>query len=112
MTNAVLPTSEAQLLRSVQKIVSPLIREGVFGNFELALRALLLDYVDRQIAVYTDKNSEFETRHKKNFDSFTASLKNRATPDQEDEWMDWESALVFLRKWQSVREQVAKDVAA
>jgi len=112
MTNAVLSTSESQLLRSVEKIVSPLIREGVFDNFEFALRALLLDYVDRQIAGYKNKNAEFESRHNQNFDSFTVSLKNRATPEQEDVWMDWESALVFLRKWQAVREQVTKDVTA
>jgi hypothetical protein len=112
MTNATLSASESQLLRSVEKIVSPLIREGVFDNFEFALRALLLDYVDRQIASYKNKNAEFEFRHKQNFDLFSTSLKNRATPEQEDEWMDWESVLVFLRKWQAVREQVTKDVVA
>jgi len=112
MTSSILSTGESKLLRSAEKIVSPLIREGVFDSFELALRALLLDYVDRQIAVYKNKNHEFETRFKQNFDLFSASLKNKATPEQEDIWMDWESALVFLRKWQAIREQVTKDVVA
>ncbi|MDD2922016.1 MAG: hypothetical protein PHQ36_06990, partial [Anaerolineales bacterium] len=80
--------------------------------FERALRALLLDYVDRQVVEYKNKNAEFEARYKQTFDSFTASLKNSATPEQEDEWMDWEAALVFLRKWQTIRKQVTEDVAA
>ena len=112
MTNAVLSANETQLARSVEKIVSPLIREGVFDNFERALSALLLDYIDRQIARYKNTNDELEKRYKQNFDSFSASLKNSAAPEQEEAWMDWESALIFLRKWQAVRAQVTEHAAA
>ncbi len=112
MTNITLSANEAQLVRSVEKIVSPLIREGVFDNFERALSALLLDYIDRQIAVYKNKNDELEARYQQNFDSFSASIKNTAAPEQEDVWMDWEAALVFLRKWQAVRAQVIEHASA
>ncbi len=114
MTKPVSSTNanEAQLIQFAEKIVSPLIREGVFENFELAFRALLVDYVDRQIAIYKSKNDELEARYKQNFDAFTSSLKNRAVPEQEDVWMDWESALAFLRKWQAIRDQVTKNDAA
>jgi len=90
--------NEAQLIRYAEEIVSPLIREGVFEDFERALRALLLDYIDRQVAKYKNKNLELEAYYKQNFDSFTASLKNHAVSEQEDAWMDWEAALVLLRK--------------
>jgi hypothetical protein len=109
MTNATLSKSELQLVRSAKKIVLPLIREGVFDNFERALSSLLLDYVDRQIEVYKTRNAELEARYKQNFDSFSASIKNSAVPEQEDAWMDWEAALVFLRKWQAIRSQVIED---
>ena len=112
MTNAVLSANEAQLVRSAEKIVAPLIREGVFDNFERALSALLLDYIDRQIAVYQKKNAELEARYQQDFNAFSAALKNSAAPEQEDVWMDWEAALVFLRKWQSVRAQVSVHDAA
>ena len=82
MTNTVLSANEAQLVRSAEKIVSPLIREGVFDNFERALSALLLDYIDRQIEVYKNRNGELETRYKQNFDAFSASIKNTAAPDR------------------------------
>jgi len=109
MTNAALSANEAQLIQYAEKIVSPLIREGVFENFERALRALLLDYIDRQISNYKNKNAELEARYKQNFDSFTASLKNNAAPEQEDIWMDWEAQLVLLRKWQTIRSQVIEN---
>ena len=112
MANAVLSANEARLFRSAEKIVSPLIREGVFENFERALSALLVDFIDRQIAVYKNKNDELEARYKQNFDSFSASIKNTAAPEQEDVWMDWEAALVFLRKWQAVRAQVTEHGSA
>lgn len=109
MTNATLSANDSKLIQYAEKIVSPLIREGVFENFERALRALLLDYIDRQISIYENKNAELEARYKHNFDSFTASLKNKASPEQEDIWMDWEAALVLLRKWQKIRGQVIEN---
>ncbi len=109
MTNATLSAHEAQLIHHAEKIVSPLIREGVFENFERALRALLLDYIDRQISSYKNKNAELEARYKQDFDSFTASLKNNAAPEKEDAWMDWEAAVVLLRKWQKIRSQVIEN---
>jgi hypothetical protein len=112
MTNLTLSANEAQLVRSVEKLVSPLIREGVFDNFERALSALLLDYIDRQIAVYQEKNDKLEARYKQDFDSFSTSIKNKAAPEQEDVWMDWETVLVFLRKWQAVRAQVIEHGSA
>lgn len=38
-----------------------------------------MDFIDRQIAIYKNKNTEFEACYKQDFDSFTASLKNCAT---------------------------------
>lgn len=108
MKDVVVSSDQARLIHLAEKIVSPLIHEGMFEDFERAFRALLLDYVDRHIAIYKDKNAEFEARYQQNFDSFTASLKNRATPAQEDEWMDWESAVLFLAKWQFIRGQVVE----
>lgn len=112
MTNPTLSANEAQLVRSVEKIVSPLIREGVFDNFERALSALLLDYIDRQIALYQEKNDKLEAQYKQSFEVFSASLKNTAKPEQEDVWMDWEAIQVFLHKWQSVRAQVIEHGSA
>jgi hypothetical protein len=112
MTNLTYSPNEVRLMQYAEKLFAPLIREGVFDNFERVFQTLLLDYIDRQIALYKSKNDEFESRHKQSFDAFTAGLKNRATPEQEETWMDWESARAFLRKWQSIRKQVTDNGTA
>ena len=109
MTRATHPAAENQLVEYAERLFAPLIREGVFENFERAFRALLLDYIERQIAVYKNKAAEFEARYQQSFEAFTASLQGRATPAEEEAWLDWEAALIFLRKWQNIRKQVAGD---
>ncbi len=104
--------AEMRLVEYAERLFAPLIREGVFENLERAFRALLLDYVERQIATYKHKVAECESRYQQSFEIFTASLKGRATPDEEEAWMDWEAALTFLSKWQRIRAQVAGDGAA
>ena len=106
MSNITYSPNEVRLMQYAEKLFTPLIREGVFDNLERAFSTLLLDYIDRQIVLYKNKNNEFETQHQQSFDDFTASLKNRATPEQEEAWMDWESAITFLHKWQNIRKQV------
>ncbi len=108
MTQATHSSSEIQLLEYAEQLFAPLVREGVFENFERAFRALLLDYVDRKINGYRTHAAEFESRYKQGFEAFTASLKGRATPDEEEVWMDWETTLTFLNKWQRIRAQVVK----
>lgn len=34
-------------------------------------------------------------------------MRGKATIAEEDEWMDWEEALVFPRKWNKIKRQIA-----
>lgn len=112
MSSATHSPTEIQLVEYAARLFAPLIREGVFENLERAFRALLLDYIERQIATYKNKAVAFEARYQQSFESFTASLQGRAAPEEEEIWMDWEAALTFLNKWQRIRAQVAGDGAA
>lgn len=112
MSNLIYSPNEVRLMQYAEKLFAPLIREGVFDNVERVFQTLLLDYIDKQITLYKNKNEEFESRHKQSFDAFTTALKNRATPEQEEAWMDWESAITFLRKWQNIRKQVTDNGTA
>ncbi len=112
MEEVVVSKDQARLIEVTEKIMSPLVKEGIFEDVERALQSVLLDYIDRRVALYKDKNTAFEIRHNTNFDTFTISLKDNATPEQEDEWMDWETALMFLKKWQVIREQVTRNALA
>lgn len=98
------------VLQQADKLFTPLVREGVFRSYDELIKALLLDYIDRQIASYGRQVKAFEKRHGMSFEEYTRGLRGKASIAEEDEWMDWEEALIFLRKWEGIKRQIA-DVA-
>ncbi len=63
-------------------------------------------HIDQQIALYEEQARAFEARHGMTFEEYTRNLRDRASIAEEDEWMDWEKALVFLRKWKKIKRQI------
>ena len=63
-------------------------------------------HIDQQIALYEEQARAFEARHGMTFEEYTRNLRDRASIAEEDEWMDWEEALVFLRKWKKIKRQI------
>jgi len=59
--------------------------------------------IDQQIALYEEQARAFEAKHEMTFEEYTHDLRGRASIAEEDEWMDWEEALVFLRKWKKIK---------
>jgi hypothetical protein len=95
------------ILEYADRIFAPLVREGIFKSYDELLKSLLSDYIDRQIALFEGQARDFEAKHGMTFEEYTHNLKGRASIAEEDEWMDWEEALVFLRKWKKVKRQTA-----
>ncbi len=62
--------------------------------------------IDQQIALYEKQVRAFEARHGMTFEEYTHNLKGRASIAEENEWMDWEEALVFLRRWEKIKRQI------
>ena len=77
-----------------------------FKSYDELLKSLLLDYIDRQIILYEEHAKAFEAKHGMTFEEYTRSLRGRASIAEEDEWMDWEEALVFLGKWRKIKRQI------
>ncbi len=99
--------SATPILEYADRLFTPLVREGIFRSYDELLKSLLLDYIDRQIALYEEQTKAFELKHGMTFEEYTHNLKGRASITEEDEWMDWEEALVFLRKWKKIKRQTA-----
>jgi hypothetical protein len=95
------------ILEYADRLFAPLVREGIFKSYDELLKSLLLDYIDRQIALYEEQMRAFEAKHGMTFEEYTRNLMGRASIAEEDEWMDWEEALVFLRKWTKIKRQTA-----
>jgi len=96
-----------QILEYADRLFAPLVREGIFKSYDELLKSLLLDYIDRQITLYEEEARDFEEKHGMTFEEYTRDLRGRASIAEEDEWMDWEEALVFLRKWTKIKRQTA-----
>ena len=95
------------ILEYADKLFTPLVQEGIFKSYGEILKSLLLDYIARQIALYEGQARAFEVKHRMTFEEYTRNLRGRASIAEEDEWMDWEEALVFLRKWEKIKRQTA-----
>ena len=91
---------------TAEKIFRPLIRENIFENYEELLKHLMLTYINQQIQTYQKQVHSFEKKHKLSFEDFSRSLKGKATWKDEDEWMDWEDAVMFLKKWERIKDEV------
>jgi hypothetical protein len=94
------------ILEYADRLFAPLVREGIFKSYDELLKSLLLDYIDRQIIFYKEQARAFEVKHEMTFEEYTRNLRGRASIAEEDEWMDWEEALVFLRKCNKIKRQI------
>ena len=99
--------SATPILEYADRLFTPLVREGIFKSYDELLKSLLLDYIDRQIILHEKQARSFEVKHRMTFEEYTRNLRGRASIAEEDEWMDWEEALVFLRKWEKIKRQTA-----
>ena len=95
-------TSQAVL----ESIVNSLVTAGIYKNEEAAIRALAVELIERKISTYQDQVQTFEKRYQHTLDQHTAMLKETASMQQEDEWMEWKGAAVMLEAWQQALQDV------
>lgn len=90
---------EQPAVKTLEAIVDSLVRTGHYETQADALRAIAMEQIKRKISSYERRIKRFERKHRTNFEAYTRRLRNRATVTQEDEWMEWESAVDMLEAW-------------
>lgn len=93
-----LHTSPSSVLTKVAK---SLVAAKRYSTTEEALWDMALSTVRGKIAYYRRRIRRLENKHGMDFDKFTARLKGKATPEQEDDWLAWKSARSMLKDWQT-----------
>lgn len=83
----------------VWRILKPLVQAGVYKDETAALKDIILDYIERKKKEYDDIIFTFQKKYKTNFDSFTNDIRNRATIENEDDWMEWKGAIEMRNGW-------------
>lgn len=90
-------------------VAGTLVARQKYSSIEEALRELALSAVREKTAYYRRRIRRLERKHATDFDTFTARLKGRATPAEEDDWLAWRSARSMLADWQQAYRDLLND---
>lgn len=93
----------------LNKVAGSLVASRVYASAEEALWEIALSAVRNKAGYYQRRIRSLERKYGVDYDSFTARLKGRASPAEEDDWLDWRSALSMLKDWQSAYQELLKD---
>ena len=103
-----LNTSPSSVLN---KVAASLVAAKRYSSTEEALWDMALSTVRSKVAYYRRRIRRLENKHGMDFDKFTARLKGKATPTQEDDWLAWKSARSMLMDWQKTYQDLRSEHA-
>ncbi len=86
-------------VKLLENLIKPLIVSGIYKNESSALKAIIVDYIDKKIAEYDAIILNFRGKYKRDFDALTKDLTNSASMDVEDDWMEWKGAIEMRNSW-------------
>jgi hypothetical protein len=66
---------------------------------------LLKDVASRKIKAYERKIKRYQAKFG-TFEGFGRKIRNKATPNQEDMWMQWEAAANTLEAWKRANSEL------
>ena len=89
------------------EIMKPLVELGLYRKSEEFLREMILDYVRHKMDFLEEQIKNFEKKYGVHFNGFTRKIKNKATIEEEDDWMEWESSINMLKAWKKVKSRLA-----
>lgn len=92
------------LVKKFEKITEPLIETGIYESPEKLMEDLISKLVETKIREYEEKIKKLETKYKKSFEEFTISIKGKASPEDEDDWLEWEASINMLKAWKGARK--------
>jgi len=73
----------------LNKVARSLVTTNKYPSVEDALRDITLSAVRDKTTYYRRRIRKLERKHATDFDTFTARLKGRAKPAEEDDWLAW-----------------------
>ena len=91
----------AECSKTLAHIAKSFVESGVYESTDEFVSDLLKDMATRKVKAYEKKIKTYETKYG-SFEKFTRNIRGTASPKQEDQWMDWESAINMLKTWKRV----------
>ena len=84
----------------LNKVANSLVASKRFSTVEDALWDMAIVTVQSKMSYYRRRIRKMENKYGVDFGKFSARLKGKATPQQEDDWLAWKSARSMLTDWQ------------
>jgi hypothetical protein len=98
------------LTQATSLLTEPFVRIGVYASPAQALKHIILDYLEHQIACAEAELGRYEQKYQRSFAEWSESLPGQATIADEDDWMEWEATLDMLSGWQQVKAEVEQSI--
>ena len=96
-------TSSVNVLTTIAR---SMVMTQEYASVEEALQAMALSEVQCKVAYYRRRIRALERKYGTDFEAFSAQLRGRATPAEEDDWLAWRSANRMLAYWQRTYEEL------
>ncbi len=90
----------------LREITKPFITAGIYKDEKSALTDITLDYISRKIDQYNNIISTFKKKYSCDFDQFSAQIQNQASLENEDDWMEWKSAIEMRQSWKNANKMI------
>ena len=90
----------------LHKITKPFILAGIYKDEKSALTDITLNYVSSKIEQYNGIVISFKKKYGYDFDQFTTKIKNNASLEIEDDWMEWKSAIEMRQSWKNANKMI------
>ena len=92
-------------------LIEPLVLSGVYKDETVALKDIVVTHIENKIKSYDKIIKIFQRRYGKDFDAFSKDLANKATPELEDDWMEWNGAIEMKKAWNKALKEVINSEA-
>ena len=83
-------------------IATTLVVQDRYATKDLAIRALAQTAVRTKINSYQRRIRRLQGKYGMDFAAFSKTVEGSASPQQENDWFSWRSALSMLDEWQTV----------
>lgn len=93
----------------LHRIAKPFILSGIYKDEKTALTDMTLDYVRRKIEQYDNIIIMLKTKYGCDFDQFTERIKNNASGETEDDWMEWKGANEMRQAWKNADKMIIRN---
>lgn len=90
----------------LNKVANSLVAAKRFSTVEDALWDMAIVTVRGKVNHYRRRMKKMENKYGMDYDKFTARLKGKATPRQEDDRLAWKSARSMLTDWQNTYQDL------